>query len=101
MQVERIEPPPRVNLAESELDARLVLSPAVGQTSGTPPEITVMLKGPISAPKRSVDVAVFAIGLRCARSNSSRRSSMCWRREPAAADRGRESAHVRQRPRAG
>jgi hypothetical protein len=46
----------RINLIESDLDARLALSAA----AGTPPEIIVTLKGPVSAPKRSVDVAAFA-----------------------------------------
>jgi hypothetical protein len=48
----------RINLAENDLDARLALSAAAG--TGTPPELIVMLKGPVSAPKRSVDVAAFA-----------------------------------------
>ena len=75
----------RVNLAESELDARLVLSAALGQTSGTPPEITVMLKGPISAPKRSIDVAAFAswLALRAVEQQS-KKLDVLEGREPAA-----------------
>jgi large subunit ribosomal protein L24 len=52
----------RVSLADSDIDARLVLSSAAaaGVVANTPPEIVVALKGPISAPKRSIDVAAFA-----------------------------------------
>jgi large subunit ribosomal protein L24 len=50
----------RVNLAESELDARLVLTAAATSATSLPPEITVTLKGPLRAPNRSVDVAAFA-----------------------------------------
>jgi uncharacterized protein involved in outer membrane biogenesis len=52
----------RVSLADSDIDARLVLSsaPAAGVVANAPPEIVVALKGPISAPKRSIDVATFA-----------------------------------------
>jgi large subunit ribosomal protein L24 len=49
----------RLNLVESDLDARLVLTP-VGSSFPSPPEITVTLKGPVSTPSRSVDVAAFA-----------------------------------------
>jgi large subunit ribosomal protein L24 len=50
----------RLTLVESELDARLVLTPAADLSSPPSPEITVMLKGPVSAPRRTVDVAPFA-----------------------------------------
>jgi uncharacterized protein involved in outer membrane biogenesis len=52
----------RVNLLDSELDARLVLSgpSAAGVVAHAAPEIAVVLKGPVSAPKRSIDVANFA-----------------------------------------
>jgi large subunit ribosomal protein L24 len=50
----------RVNLAENELDARLVLTAATTSATSLPPEITVTLKGPVRAPNRSVDVAAFA-----------------------------------------
>jgi large subunit ribosomal protein L24 len=52
----------RVNLAESDIDARLVLSSAAaaGALANAPPEIVVALKGPVSAPRRSIDVAAFA-----------------------------------------
>jgi AsmA family/AsmA-like C-terminal region len=51
-----------VNLAEAVLDARLTLSGAGG--AGAPadarPEIGIALKGPIDAPKRTIDVAALA-----------------------------------------
>jgi uncharacterized protein involved in outer membrane biogenesis len=52
----------RVNLAECDINARLVLSgaAAAGSFANAPPEIVVALKGPVSAPKRSIDVAAFA-----------------------------------------
>ena len=51
-----------INLLHSELDARLILSgpSAAGVVAHAPPEIAVVLKGPMSAPKRSIDVANFA-----------------------------------------
>ncbi len=50
----------RLNLIESDLDARLVLTPGASSPTNLPPEITVTLKGPVSAPKRALDVAAFA-----------------------------------------
>jgi uncharacterized protein involved in outer membrane biogenesis len=52
----------RVSLADSDIDARLSLSSAAaaGISANAQPEIVVALKGPISAPKRSIDVAAFA-----------------------------------------
>jgi uncharacterized protein involved in outer membrane biogenesis len=52
----------RVNLAESDIDARLVLSgtAAAGVLANAQPEIVVALKGPMTAPKRSIDVTTFA-----------------------------------------
>jgi large subunit ribosomal protein L24 len=51
-----------VNLAEGALDARFTLLGAggPGAPANTRPEIMVALKGPIDAPKRSVDAAAFA-----------------------------------------
>ena len=50
-----------VNLAEGALDARLTLFGAVaGAPADTRPEIGIVLKGPIEAPKRTVDVAALA-----------------------------------------
>ena len=50
----------RLDLIESDLDARLVLTPGASSPTNLPPEITVTLKGPVSAPKRALDVAAFA-----------------------------------------
>jgi uncharacterized protein involved in outer membrane biogenesis len=51
-----------VNLAEGVLDARLTLFGAGGGTApaDTRPEIGIALKGPIDAPKRTIDVAALA-----------------------------------------
>jgi hypothetical protein len=52
----------RVDLTDGDLDARLVLAraPASGAIANSPPEIVIALKGPMGAPKRSIDVATFA-----------------------------------------
>jgi uncharacterized protein involved in outer membrane biogenesis len=52
----------RVDLTNGDLDARLVLAraPASGAIANSPPEIVIALKGPMGAPKRSIDVATFA-----------------------------------------
>jgi large subunit ribosomal protein L24 len=51
-----------VNLAEGVLDARLTLFGAggAGAPADTRPEIGIALKGPIDAPKRTIDVAALA-----------------------------------------
>jgi len=51
-----------VNLAEGVLDARLTLFGAGGGSApaDTRPEIGIVLKGPIDAPKRTIDVAALA-----------------------------------------
>jgi large subunit ribosomal protein L24 len=53
------------DLAESTLDARMTLfGPSVSQgTNTTRPEILVMLKGPLAAPRRTVDVAALSAWL--------------------------------------
>jgi uncharacterized protein involved in outer membrane biogenesis len=51
-----------VNLAEGVLDARLTLFGAGGggAPADTRPEIGIVLKGPVDAPKRTIDVAALA-----------------------------------------
>jgi large subunit ribosomal protein L24 len=51
-----------VDLAEGSLDARLTLfgAAAAGAPADTRPEIGIALKGPIDAPKRTIDVAALA-----------------------------------------
>jgi large subunit ribosomal protein L24 len=51
-----------VGLTDGELDARLTLfgSPSIGGPESTRPEIVVLIKGPIDAPTRSIDLAAFA-----------------------------------------
>jgi large subunit ribosomal protein L24 len=52
----------RVDLAETAIDARLTLSgpELAGAPEGTRPEIGIVLKGPIEAPRRILDVTTFA-----------------------------------------
>jgi len=53
----------RVNLAESDIDARLLLSSAAapaGVSQSAQPEIVMGLQGPVNAPRRSIDVTTFA-----------------------------------------
>jgi large subunit ribosomal protein L24 len=45
-----------LDLTDGSLDARLVLS-GVNRTAGTRPDIFMALKGPLTAPKRSIDVS--------------------------------------------
>jgi len=51
-----------VNLAEGDLDARLILFGAggAGAPANTRPEVGIALKGPIDTPKRTIDVAALA-----------------------------------------
>jgi large subunit ribosomal protein L24 len=50
-----------LDLAESALDARLILSgPADRETAAGRPDIFISLKGPMAAPRRTVDVAALA-----------------------------------------
>jgi large subunit ribosomal protein L24 len=51
-----------VNLVDGNVDARLTLSSAAAADAvrKVPPEISLVLKGPVSAPKRSIEVGSFA-----------------------------------------
>jgi large subunit ribosomal protein L24 len=77
-----------VNLAEGALDARLTLSGAggPGAPANTRPEVLVALKGPIDAPKRTVDVAALAswLALRAVEQQS-KKLDVLEGREPAVA----------------
>ncbi|TMJ31258.1 MAG: hypothetical protein E6G96_07745 [Alphaproteobacteria bacterium] len=77
----------RLNLADSELDARLILSSATAAaTAANAPEITIGLKGPLGAPKRSIDVAAFAswLALRAVEQQSKKLEVLEGREKPAA-----------------
>src|SRR5205823_1837823 len=52
----------RVDVAESAIDARLALTgpELAGAPDGTRPELEIVLKGPIEAPRRTLDVTAFA-----------------------------------------
>jgi large subunit ribosomal protein L24 len=75
-----------VNLAEGALDARLTLSGAggPGAPASTRPEVFVALKGPLDAPKRTVDVAALAswLALRAVEQQS-KKLDVLEGREPA------------------
>jgi large subunit ribosomal protein L24 len=76
-----------VNLAEGALDVRLTLSGAggPGAPANTRPEVLVALKGPLDAPKRTVDVAALAswLALRAVEQQS-KKLDVLEGREPAA-----------------
>jgi large subunit ribosomal protein L24 len=57
-----LAPTGSIDLTQSAIDARLVLSaPQIADASvGSHPDISVVLKGPIDAPKRTLDVAALA-----------------------------------------
>jgi uncharacterized protein involved in outer membrane biogenesis len=75
-----------VNLAEGALDARLTLSGTggPGAAANTRPEVFVALKGPLDAPKRTVDVAALAswLALRAVEQQS-KKLDVLEGREPA------------------
>ncbi|HEY1364597.1 MAG TPA: AsmA-like C-terminal region-containing protein [Xanthobacteraceae bacterium] len=75
-----------VDLREGTLDARLTLqgTPA-GFRSGAAPQVVIALKGPISAPKRTVDVAALAswLALRAVEQQSSKLDVLEGRQPPA------------------
>ena len=50
-----------IDVAGSAIDARLLLAGSAGASApdGTRPEVTVSLRGPITAPKRTIDVTAF------------------------------------------
>jgi large subunit ribosomal protein L24 len=54
-----LAPTGSIDLTQSAIDARLVLS-GPKSAGGGPPDISVSLKGPIDAPKRTLDVAALA-----------------------------------------
>jgi large subunit ribosomal protein L24 len=45
-----------IDLTDGSIDARLLLSEA-GDSTGSPPDIFMALRGPVSAPVRSIDVS--------------------------------------------
>jgi hypothetical protein len=57
-----LAPTGSIDLTQSAIDARLVLSgPQIADASiGSHPDISIVLKGPIDAPKRTLDVAALA-----------------------------------------
>jgi hypothetical protein len=77
-----------INLIDGALDARLTLLGAggAGAPANTRPEVLIMLKGPVDAPKRSVDVAALSswLALRAVEQQA-KKLDVLEGREPAAA----------------
>src|SRR5262249_29725998 len=75
-----------VNLADGALDLRLTLSGAggPGASANSRPEVLVALKGPLEAPKRTIDVAALAgwLALRAVEQQS-KKLDVLEGREPA------------------
>jgi AsmA-like C-terminal region len=56
-----LTPAGSIDLTQSAIDARLILSgPKAAAAAGGHPDISISLKGPIDAPKRTLDVAALA-----------------------------------------
>jgi len=97
----------RVDLTYGDVDARLVLGrvPVSSTVANAPPEIVIALKGPMGAPKRSIDVAAFAswLALRAVDQQAKKLDVLEGREAsaPGTADAGapaEETAHVDQPP---
>ena len=97
----------RVDLTYGDVDARLVLGrvPVSSAVANAPPEIVIALKGPMGAPKRSIDVAAFAswLALRAVDQQAKKLDVLEGREAsaPGTADAGapaEETAHVDQPP---
>ncbi|PWT85034.1 MAG: hypothetical protein C5B56_14645 [Proteobacteria bacterium] len=78
-----------VNLADGDLDARLILTGAPGPggpSSSKPPFVVVLLKGPVDAPKRTIDVTGFAswLALRAVEQQSKKLDVLEGREQPSA-----------------
>ncbi len=75
------------NLADGSLDARLVLSGPIGMggLSNTRPEVVIVLKGPIEAPKRTIEVAALSswLALRAVEQQSQKLEMLEGRTSPA------------------
>jgi hypothetical protein len=76
-----------VSLSEGAIEARLVFSGVAGPSApaNTRPEIVIALKGPIDAPKRTIDVAALAswLALRAVEQQSKKLDLLEGREPPA------------------
>ena len=77
------------NVADGSLDARLVLSgpPGMAGVANSRPEVVIGLKGPLDAPKRTIDVAALAswLALRAVEQQSQKLEMLEGRAPPATA----------------
>jgi hypothetical protein len=77
-----------LDLAQGTLDARLTLlgSGGAGAPANTRPEVLISLKGPVDAPKRSIDVAALSswLALRAVEQQSKKLDVLEGREPPAA-----------------
>jgi large subunit ribosomal protein L24 len=55
-----LAPTGSIDLTQGAIDARLILSGPKGADTAGPPDISVSLKGPLDAPKRTLDVGALA-----------------------------------------
>src|SRR4029077_12499561 len=75
------------NVADGSLDARLVLSgpPGMAGVANSRPEVVIVLKGPLDAPKRTIDVAALSswLALRAVEQQSQKLEMLEGRAPPA------------------
>jgi hypothetical protein len=82
-----------VDMAHGAIDARLSMTGPAAAGSATRPEVMISLKGPVEAPKRSIDVAVLAswLALRAVEQQS-KKLDVLEGRQPAASAIGAPAA---------
>jgi hypothetical protein len=87
-----------INLAEAALDAHLALSgtAVLAAAANTRPEIAVALKGPIDAPRRTIDAGAFAswLALRAVEQQSKKLEALEGRASPPLPSAVDGAAHV-------
>ncbi len=74
-----------VDLAEGDMDARLTMSRATGESANSRPEVLIALKGPVEMPKRTIDAAALAnwLALRAVEQQSMKLDVLEGRASPA------------------
>ena len=74
-------------MAQGAIDARLSMTGPAGAGSATRPEVMISLKGPVEAPKRSIDVAALAswLALRAVEQQSKKLDVLEGREPPTSA----------------
>ena len=76
-----------VDMAQAAIDARLSMTGPAGAGSAPRPEVMISFKGPVDAPKRSIDVAVLAswLALRAVEQQSKKLDVLEGREPPTSA----------------